>query len=55
MQYMLVLFYAAGLTTGQVATSIGPYDDLASCRLVEQMVEQDGWRGYCYPIGKVKK
>lgn len=55
MKYMLVLYYAAGITTGQTATSIGPYDDYSSCKIVEEMVIKDRWEAKCYPIGKVEK
>lgn len=55
MKFFLVLYYAAGISSGTSAVSIGPYDDIQSCIVASQLAREDNWQSYCYPIGKVER
>lgn len=52
MKWFLVLYFA-GVAGAQVSTSIGPYDSRDGCVAIGQLAVKDGWRVYCYPVGKI--
>lgn len=54
MKWVLVLYFMGGLSASPAGVAIGPYDDRPSCDIAGQLASRDGWRPFCYPIGKLE-